>query len=209
LLLSFFFSSRRRHTRFSRDWSSDVCSSDLAAQVSPSDSLSGTTHSPLPSHVPAPSWHGVSAATGVAVHSASATQLLSAAQLASSSTPSYFRHSVSPGQTKVPHASSLAGAVHVPSLPAWSQVAHTPWQLVSQHTPSTQNPDSQSDAPRQVVPLLDRLVPPPSSAPSFEPPLVPSPNAASVSSPFAPASSLVVPLFPAPVDSPLSRLVSG
>src|SRR5690606_40577021 len=26
----FFFSSRRRHTRFSRDWSSDVCSSDLA-----------------------------------------------------------------------------------------------------------------------------------------------------------------------------------
>src|SRR5690606_40401626 len=25
----FFISSRRRHTRFSRDWSSDVCSSDL------------------------------------------------------------------------------------------------------------------------------------------------------------------------------------
>src|SRR5690606_40151245 len=25
----YFFSSRRRHTRFSRDWSSDVCSSDL------------------------------------------------------------------------------------------------------------------------------------------------------------------------------------
>src|SRR5690606_21853384 len=25
---TFFFSSRRRHTRFSRDWSSDVCSSD-------------------------------------------------------------------------------------------------------------------------------------------------------------------------------------
>src|SRR5690606_39834669 len=24
-----FFSSRRRHSRFSRDWSSDVCSSDL------------------------------------------------------------------------------------------------------------------------------------------------------------------------------------
>src|SRR5690606_40369115 len=28
-----FFSSRRRHTRFSRDWSSDVCSSDLDAGV--------------------------------------------------------------------------------------------------------------------------------------------------------------------------------
>src|SRR5699024_935993 len=29
---SFFFSSRRRHTRSKRDWSSDVCSSDLPAQ---------------------------------------------------------------------------------------------------------------------------------------------------------------------------------
>src|SRR2546422_628534 len=28
-LIVFFFSSRRRHTRCSRDWSSDVCSSDL------------------------------------------------------------------------------------------------------------------------------------------------------------------------------------
>src|SRR5579884_4361413 len=27
----FFFSSRRRHTRWPRDWSSDVCSSDLLA----------------------------------------------------------------------------------------------------------------------------------------------------------------------------------
>src|SRR2546421_7419196 len=30
----FFFSSRRRHTRSDRDWSSDVCSSDLLAPVS-------------------------------------------------------------------------------------------------------------------------------------------------------------------------------
>src|SRR5436309_3604805 len=29
IVIGFFFSSRRRHTRFSRDWSSDVCSSDL------------------------------------------------------------------------------------------------------------------------------------------------------------------------------------
>src|SRR3712207_9470522 len=28
----FFFSSRRRHTRYWRDWSSDVCSSDLRGQ---------------------------------------------------------------------------------------------------------------------------------------------------------------------------------
>src|SRR3989475_54955 len=31
LLVCFFFSSRRRHTRFDCDWSSDVCSSDLVA----------------------------------------------------------------------------------------------------------------------------------------------------------------------------------
>src|SRR5690606_40501941 len=33
----FFFSSRRRHTRFSRDWSSDVCSSDLVYATVGSD----------------------------------------------------------------------------------------------------------------------------------------------------------------------------
>src|SRR2546429_6068305 len=32
-LCFFFFSSRRRHTRCSRDWSSDVCSSDLEKHV--------------------------------------------------------------------------------------------------------------------------------------------------------------------------------
>src|SRR5256885_3889297 len=31
--VNFFFSSRRRHTRLQGDWSSDVCSSDLTAQV--------------------------------------------------------------------------------------------------------------------------------------------------------------------------------
>src|SRR6266498_6165597 len=31
-MASFFFSSRRRHTRCGRDWSSDVCSSDLAVR---------------------------------------------------------------------------------------------------------------------------------------------------------------------------------
>src|SRR5690606_40881807 len=33
----FFFASRRRHTRFSRDWSSDVCSSDLLPTCLPLD----------------------------------------------------------------------------------------------------------------------------------------------------------------------------
>src|SRR5690349_22640549 len=33
LCVFFFFSSRRRHTRSLRDWSSDVCSSDLSTTV--------------------------------------------------------------------------------------------------------------------------------------------------------------------------------
>src|SRR5690606_26993742 len=36
------FSSRRRHTRFSRDWSSDVCSSDLGAQIEIFEALGAT-----------------------------------------------------------------------------------------------------------------------------------------------------------------------
>src|SRR5699024_11998606 len=34
-IFSFFFSSRRRHTSSKRDWSSDVCSSDLYTQPYP------------------------------------------------------------------------------------------------------------------------------------------------------------------------------
>src|SRR5690606_41050048 len=43
--------SRRRHTRFSRDWSSDVCSSDLVSNR-PADDLdvgAGADHLPPPS----------------------------------------------------------------------------------------------------------------------------------------------------------------
>src|SRR3712207_8902926 len=39
LLFFFFFSSRRRHTRYWRDWSSDVCSSDLGASLTGTNSL--------------------------------------------------------------------------------------------------------------------------------------------------------------------------
>src|SRR6266498_902780 len=33
MMFFFFFSSRRRHTRCGRDWSSDVCSSDLTGAI--------------------------------------------------------------------------------------------------------------------------------------------------------------------------------
>src|SRR5690606_23144988 len=40
IMVIFFFSSRRRHTRFSRDWSSDVCSSDLGSlTIRPSSAI--------------------------------------------------------------------------------------------------------------------------------------------------------------------------
>src|SRR5205085_6420457 len=42
----FFFSSRRRHTRFDCDWSSDVCSSDLVRLLSQSEPPRGRMASP-------------------------------------------------------------------------------------------------------------------------------------------------------------------
>src|SRR5690606_40679947 len=53
------FSSRRRHTRFSRDWSSDVCSSDLTSSRklssrSQSSTPRQSTSSPMPSETPEP-----------------------------------------------------------------------------------------------------------------------------------------------------------
>src|SRR5882762_5168109 len=45
-MLYFFFSSRRRHTRFKCDWSSDVCSSDLIA----TEEIPGLPRSTVPGH---------------------------------------------------------------------------------------------------------------------------------------------------------------
>src|SRR5690625_5757395 len=45
----FFFSSRRRHTRWPRDWSSDVCSSDLGLVISPNGRIiKPSQYRPLP-----------------------------------------------------------------------------------------------------------------------------------------------------------------
>src|SRR5207249_7929068 len=40
------FSSRRRHTRSKRDWSSDVCSSDLGQETLEPVHFSATSHAP-------------------------------------------------------------------------------------------------------------------------------------------------------------------
>src|SRR6266478_7412051 len=44
-MIFFFFSSRRRHTRFDCDWSSDVCSSDLLLGSLPLSSFGGLSPS--------------------------------------------------------------------------------------------------------------------------------------------------------------------
>src|SRR5439155_9213276 len=46
----FFFSSRRRHTRWPRDWSSDVCSSDLAPGPELDGDVGGVGDKPIRSH---------------------------------------------------------------------------------------------------------------------------------------------------------------
>src|SRR5690554_6961477 len=58
----FFFSSRRRHTRCGRDWSSDVCSSDLR-RCCPADRLRQGTFSKPASPVPASACDNMSSLT--------------------------------------------------------------------------------------------------------------------------------------------------
>src|SRR5438876_4482605 len=44
----FFFSSRRRHTRWTGEWSSDVCSSDLNGEVAVLEQLAGRDPAAVP-----------------------------------------------------------------------------------------------------------------------------------------------------------------
>src|SRR6266536_1375998 len=53
-MLFFFFSSRRRHTRSTRDWSSDVCSSDLAPSPRGTLAPPPPTLAPAEAHQPRP-----------------------------------------------------------------------------------------------------------------------------------------------------------
>src|SRR2546429_8189926 len=67
----FFFSSRRRHTRCSRDWSSDVCSSDLSLGI---ETYGGAVAKIIPrnSTIPASAQElyttGVDNQTGIDIH---------------------------------------------------------------------------------------------------------------------------------------------
>src|SRR5438105_13559707 len=52
----FFFSSRRRHTRSTRDWSSDVCSSDLVGARMTRMGRSGNGPTPGNGAAPSAAW---------------------------------------------------------------------------------------------------------------------------------------------------------
>src|SRR5690606_40508733 len=67
LPIYFFFSSSRRNTSFSRDWSSDVCSSDLGARIRHARRSNLTTRHPLgPTGVPLEAVGGVDVALRIA-----------------------------------------------------------------------------------------------------------------------------------------------
>src|SRR5690606_1407250 len=67
-IIFFFFSSRRRHTRFSRDWSSDVCSSDLALRISTMADSSLIARKIADMHVVAGAAPALIAAVGTPAH---------------------------------------------------------------------------------------------------------------------------------------------
>src|SRR2546429_4304275 len=64
LLFVFFFSSRRRHTRCSRDWSSDVCSSDLHVSTKPRQRRTGAMAAAIASLIAVPMIASAPAAFG-------------------------------------------------------------------------------------------------------------------------------------------------
>src|SRR5690625_3641516 len=55
----FFFSSRRRHTRWPRDWSSDVCSSDLDLSIQDLQAQANAQKRFQHIHLQALSWYGL------------------------------------------------------------------------------------------------------------------------------------------------------
>src|SRR3712207_3549351 len=108
----FFFSSRRRHTRYWRDWSSDVCSSDLAHEVTHGraevaarvEKRGGTLHD----HTPRP------LALFRSAHRASTTASLH--RDTHTGLPSSSRISTSQTWFVLPTCTGVPTAVNIPSL---------------------------------------------------------------------------------------------
>src|SRR5262245_8625016 len=66
-----------------------------------------------------------------------------------------FPHDVAPWSVQTLRSSTAPAAsnVHLPFVAVSEQLRHAPVQAVSQHTPSTQNPDLQSAATLQTPPF--------------------------------------------------------
>src|SRR3712207_8684479 len=73
-MTTFFFSSRRRHTRYWRDWSSDVCSSDLSDGARSGPTKRSDTAVDAPPHPDADARDSGGTATAIAVAPAGGTE---------------------------------------------------------------------------------------------------------------------------------------
>jgi hypothetical protein len=90
---------------------------------------------------------------------------------------------------RVPRGAPVT-ATHLPGIAASPQASHDPPQVLSQHTPSTQNPDAQSVAARQGSPSSNFVAGPSPLLPASVPPasVLPTPPVPPVAASVAPAS---------------------
>src|SRR5260370_7490838 len=107
----FFFSSRRRHTRFKCDWSSDVCSSDLKARGTPGEqtNLLQSRRTAMKTNWPALR-HGYLILAGMTL---AATPVLAQTQAPAGATPTAAVLS-SVAITQTPERSPLRAQAHAP-----------------------------------------------------------------------------------------------
>src|SRR6266498_238752 len=114
----FFFSSRRRHTRCGRDWSSDVCSSDLGGHPDPED-LPGRQAAGRPRHAGFQRSPATTAANGGAV-----------AETYSSGPSLVFRMAcVWPGRTSTAAPSATSRSSPSTIITPWPRTTTYTWSL--------------------------------------------------------------------------------
>src|SRR3712207_4546139 len=126
----FFFSSRRRHTRYWRDWSSDVCSSDLCFETSrptthsdPTYEVDGVTHycvANMPGAVPITSTRALTNATLPYVLDLADRGVLEAAKASPGIADGV---NVVAGKVTYPAVADATGRPYVPLLEALGETA--------------------------------------------------------------------------------------
>src|SRR6266478_561979 len=127
----FFFSSRRRHTRFDCDWSSDVCSSDLAANAA--RKIAGQTRRPL--NRTAAKARPVGGQIGVALGWIEARVRPTFARTKyatpiTRSSPAYFARPRAPGAARGSNLSFGNGAMTFPKQHSWRIMDSRSWAAI-------------------------------------------------------------------------------